>query len=175
VRKIVRAGGVAVCVGALLVVTLADRGPLPLALATFLMGVGFGFLNTTFIVAIQTSVPWTQRGAATATNMLMRMLGNAAGAAVFGGLLNLHMKRYLAEHAPGRGLSLDSVQGLLDERFAGVTAADPALMEVLRAGLSESLHLVFWGVLAAAAATLLISWRAPDLHPAAAPEETPVA
>ena len=46
---------------------------------------------------------------------------------------------------------------------------------MLRAGLSESLHLVFWGILAASVATLLASWRVPDLHPAVVPEESPVA
>lgn len=39
-------------------------------MGAFLLGVGLGLLNTTFIVAIQSSVPWQQRGVATrAMNM----------------------------------------------------------------------------------------------------------
>ncbi|MBW3629993.1 MAG: MFS transporter [Gemmatimonadetes bacterium] len=174
VRPIARTGGVAVCIGGLLVVLVAEAGPILLAPATFVMGVGFGLLNTTFIVAIQTSVAWTQRGAATAANMLMRLVGNAAGAAVFGGLLNLHMARYLREHAPGSGLTVDNVQSLLNPGTPG-SPASPPFASVLQAGLSESLHLVFWGVFAAAAATMIAAWLVPDLHPAKVPEEAPVA
>jgi EmrB/QacA subfamily drug resistance transporter len=170
VRTMARAGGIAVSVGALLIVAFADRGPVGLGIAIFLMGVGFGLLNTTFIVAIQTSVPWQQRGTATASNMLMRMLGNAAGAAVLGALLNFRMAAYLREHAPGSGLSIDSVQALLDDRVhAGAASASLA---VLRSGLSSSLHLVFWAVLLASVATLITGWRVPDLHPTSLPEET---
>ena len=91
------------------------------------MGVGFGLLNTTYIVAIQSSVPWKQRGVATASNMLMRNLGNAVGAALLGGVLNLQMARYLGrEDAPGGGVSVDSVQDLMSEaapRAAQLSAA----------------------------------------------------
>src|SRR5690606_10704978 len=71
VRTLVRAGGVAVTAGALVVALLADVGAPHAAAGAFLMGAGFGLLNTTYIVAIQTSVSWAQRGVATATNMLM--------------------------------------------------------------------------------------------------------
>ena len=39
-------------------------------------------MNTTTLVAIQASVSWSQRGVATATNMLMRILGQALGGLV---------------------------------------------------------------------------------------------
>ena len=175
VQILARAGGVLVVFGALLIALFADLGPLLLAPATFVMGAGFGLLNPTFIVAIQTSVAWTQRGTATATNLLMRMLGNAMGAAVFGGVLNLHMHRYLSDHAAGRGLSLDSIQELLDDRFSSGAPSSSEVLGVLRNGLSESLHLVFWGVFLAAITTLAISWRVPDLHPVVPPDEAPMA
>ena len=44
-------------------------------LGSFVMGAGLGVLNTTFIVSIQTSVAWSQRGVATASNMLTGYLG----------------------------------------------------------------------------------------------------
>ena len=52
------------------------------------MGAGLGVLNATVTVAIQSSVEWNQRGMATGTVVLMRSLGNALGAAVFGGVIN---------------------------------------------------------------------------------------
>ncbi|HEV2735660.1 MAG TPA: hypothetical protein VGV85_12520, partial [Longimicrobiaceae bacterium] len=163
VRRISRAGGVGVLAGALLVALLADTGPAQVGLGSFVMGVGLGLLSTTFIVAIQTSVPWAQRGVATASFMLMRILGNALGAAIFGGVLNHRIRAYLE----GRGLedtvSLDSVNGLLGEGASrGPRLTGPAA-EVLREGLSSGLHLVFWAVVAFSAATLAAAWIIPDL------------
>jgi len=164
VRRLARAGGVAVMLGALMVALLADRGPAEVGVGSFVTGVGLGLLSTTFIVAIQTRVAWTQRGVATASNMLMRILGNALGAAIFGGVLNLRLRAFLAERGLERRISLDSVQGLLGEGAprAGAVLSGPAA-RVLREGLSTSLHLVFWGVVLSAAATLVVSWLVPDL------------
>ena len=57
-------------------------------IGSFVMGAGLGVLNATVTVAIQSSVEWNQRGMATGTVVLMRSLGNALGAAVFGGVIN---------------------------------------------------------------------------------------
>src|SRR5690606_13479175 len=86
VRRLVRTGGLFVTIGGLAVALLAAYGPVSAAAGAFMMGMGLGLLNTTYIVAIQTSVGWQQRGVATATNMLMRNLGNAVGAALLGGV-----------------------------------------------------------------------------------------
>jgi hypothetical protein len=86
------------------------------------------------------------------------------GAAVLGGVLTFQMARPRRAHAPGSPLSLDSVQHLLDGRYARGPAPDPAALAVLRAGLSESLHLVYWVVFAAAVITLLTSWQVPELQ-----------
>ena len=126
------------------------------------MGVGFGLLNTTYIVAIQSSVPWNQRGVATASNMLMRNLGNAVGAAFLGGVLNLGLGRYLERQGLAGRVSLDSVRDLIGEGAPGA-GLDPSLLPGLQGGLSESLHAVFAVILAFALATFLISWRVPDL------------
>src|SRR5690606_7892481 len=85
VRALVRAGGVFVTVGAAIVALFATHGPPQAGLGALLLGMGFGLLNTTYIVAIQTSVSCAQRGVATSTNRLMRNLGIAIGAAMLGG------------------------------------------------------------------------------------------
>jgi MFS family permease len=165
VRTLARAGGVLVTLGGFLVALVAAHGALPAAIGAFLMGMGLGLLNTTYIVAIQSSVAWEQRGVATATNMLMRNLGNAVGAALLGGVLNARLAAYIDARGLSSVISLDSVRQLIER---GTGAAGPATgdaLGVLRDGLSASLLLVFWAVAAFAAMILLISWRVPNLHP----------
>ena len=169
VRRLARAGGVFVTLGGFLVALLATHGAVPAAIGAFVMGMGLGLLNTTYIVAIQSSVAWAQRGVATATNMLMRNLGNALGAALLGGVLNARLASYIDARGLSSVISLDSVRQLI-EYGSGVgdtvtgAVADGALV-VLRDGLSTSLVLVFWAVAVFAVAILVISWRVPDLHP----------
>jgi EmrB/QacA subfamily drug resistance transporter len=164
VRRIVRAGGTAVTVGAMWIALFASYGPVAVGAGSFVMGMGFGLLNTTFIVAIQTSVAWAQRGVATASNMLMRNLGNALGAAVFGGVLNLSMTRWLGRRGLSDRVSLESIRGLMADGSGAAGALDPATAALLRDGLAGSLQLVFWGIVLCAAAILLLSWRVPDLE-----------
>ena len=71
-----------------------------------LIGNGMGFCNTTFIVAIQGTVSWRERGVATGSQMFMRMIGMSVGAALFGAMVNFGVNRQL----PGVG---DSVNRLL--------------------------------------------------------------
>lgn len=166
VRALVRAGGLAATAGTLLIALLAGRGPLAAGVGAFVLGVGLGLLNTTFIVAIQSSVPWAQRGVATASNMLMRNLGNAVGAALLGGLLNFRLTRSLEQEGLAGRVSLDSVRELVGGSGHG-GRLDAGVLALLRDGFSEGLHLVFWAVFLFTAATLLVSWRIPDLPPEA--------
>jgi hypothetical protein len=164
VQRLVRTGGVAILAGTLLIALLASRGPLPAGIGSFLVGAGLGFVSTTSIVAIQTTVAWNQRGVATASYMLMRILGNALGAALFGGMLNYQMARYLERQGLEGRVSLDSIQDLLGEVAprAGGPGAD--VLALVRGGLAESLHWVFWGVALMALLTLLAAWRIPELR-----------
>lgn len=162
VRRLVRAGGVCILAGTLLIAALAARGAVPAGLGSFLIGVGLGLLNTTVIVAIQTSVPWTQRGVATASNMLMRILGSALGAALFGGVLNLVMSGYLRREGLDGRVSLDSIQALMGEGPRQPLSAE--VMALLRDGLSQGLHVVFWAIVAFAAITAVLAWRVPEMR-----------
>ncbi len=154
-RLLARIGGGALVVGSVAVALFASSGAVAAGLGSLVVGVGLGVLNTTFIVSIQTSVAWAQRGAATGTNMLMRILGSALGAAIFGGVLNTSMQRYLDVRGLGDSVSLDGIQSLLSGAVQ-VAAIPPGLVAILRDGLASSLHLVFWGVAAAGVVTLII-------------------
>src|SRR5262249_24321981 len=61
------------------------------------LGVGMGFCNTAFIVSIQASVGWNERGMATSSAMFMRIVGQSVGAAVFGAILNFGINQRLPE------------------------------------------------------------------------------
>ncbi len=158
-RATARIGGAAgLLAGALFVLMRPSFGPLWASVSSLLMGVGMGFLSTTFIVAIQSSVGWDRRGVATATNLFMRILGNAMGAALLGGTLNLGLRHSFAQRGLAGSASLDSVQSLL-ERGTSAAGGGPA-MDALRSSLAFGLHrvylVVFLFTVATAALTLLL-------------------
>jgi len=169
VRRLARLGGCAALGGALMIALLAGQGAAVSGASSFVLGVGLGFLSTTFVVAIQTSVPWNQRGVATASNMLMRILGSALGAALFGGVLNFQMARYLGRSGLGGKVSLESIEGLMGDAAPRAARLSAEAMAVLRVGLAESLHAVFWGIVVTGVVTLVAAWRVPELE--TAPEE----
>jgi EmrB/QacA subfamily drug resistance transporter len=164
VPRLVRAGGACLLLGSLVIATLAPRGALPAGIGSFIIGIGMGLVNSTSLVAIQSSVPWNQRGVATASNMLMRILGNALGAALFGGVLNYQMARYLGRQGLEGRVSLDSIQDLMSEAAPRAGQLSTDVLALLRSGLAESLHVVFWGIALLGLLTLLAVWRIPELE-----------
>ena len=93
-------GGIALIIGSIMFVTLTpEAGPIWAAIGSFIIGVGMGLTTTTFIVSIQSSVSWEQRGIATASNSFMRNLGNTIGAAFLGGVLNSQLMNYFKNMA----------------------------------------------------------------------------
>jgi len=160
-RGMVRLGALCAFAGALVVALLAPRGLLAAGAGSFLLGVGMGLLGTSFVVAIQTSVEWNQRGVATATNLLMRILGQALGAALFGGVLNWRMGRYLRQSGLEGRASVDSLQSLMGD---AASTLDPGILAALRTGLAESLHLVFWGIALMGIVTLAVAFRVPEME-----------
>jgi multidrug resistance protein len=165
ITTFVRTGGITLLIGSLLIALLASRGAMAAGLGSLVIGIGLGLVNTTTLVAIQASVSWSKRGVATATNMLMRILGQALGAALFGGVLNWQMSSWIRRQNLGDRLSLDSIQDLLGgEGSAGRAVVSPELMPMLRAGLSRSLQLVFWGIAIFALITLVATFRIPELE-----------
>ncbi|HEX8244508.1 MAG TPA: MDR family MFS transporter [Longimicrobium sp.] len=164
VRRLARAGGAAALAGTLLIALLAPHGSLGAGVGSFVLGVGLGLLGTTFVVAIQTSVPWHQRGVATASNMLMRILGSALGAALFGGVLNYGMARWLARPGLHGRVSLDSIQDLMGRETPNAVHLSEAQMALVRLGLSHSLQVVFWGIVVMAVVTFTAALRVPELE-----------
>jgi hypothetical protein len=92
-----------------------------------------GFTNNTFQVAIQSTVNWDQRGIATSTTVFSRIIGQALGAAVFGGLLNASVPTAFAGG--------DIVARALDPSLR--ETLPPAAAESLMQALAHGLHHVY--------------------------------
>jgi EmrB/QacA subfamily drug resistance transporter len=127
-------GGLALVAGALALIALEPPRGLAWANAGALfVGLGMGMCNTTFLVSVQASVGWGERGVATSSAMFMRIVGQAAGTASFGAILNLAVHRYAPETASVinrlMGPSLRATLGHAEiARLTGAVAA--ALHEV---------------------------------------------
>jgi multidrug resistance protein len=82
-------GGVIVVIGAT-VLALLGHSPsiVSVAVVCFFIGMGFGFSAVPSLVAVQSSVEWSERGVVTGTNVFSRSLGQALGAAVLGAVAN---------------------------------------------------------------------------------------
>jgi EmrB/QacA subfamily drug resistance transporter len=79
-----------VLAGCAILATLRNDGNIiwPFAGVAFL-GIGFGLINSVFVISTQGAVGWEERGAATASNIFLRQLGQAIGATTFGAVFNL--------------------------------------------------------------------------------------
>lgn len=157
---LVRIGSAVGLAGSLLIALTASRGPLWAGVGCFLVGVGFGVLNTSFLVMIQSTVAWEKRGVATSGNMLMRNLGNSLGTAFLGAVLNHHIVSYIRAKGLAGKVSLEDLRELVGEG----SRMDPALLSLIQIGLAEALHLVFWGVLAAVMMASFFAWGAPKVE-----------
>ena len=110
--------------------------PIVAGLGSLVMGLGMGFLSTSAIVLIQSTVGWDERGAATASNVFSRNLGSTFGATLLGGVLNASLAhRGLGQAAVG----LDQIRQLLERPGAPGEAA-------VQAALGQALHLTFWAM-----------------------------
>src|ERR1700736_223152 len=99
-RLTAASGAVTLLVGAMMLAGLDPASSwLWPAVAAFVMGIGMGFCNTTFLVAIQADVGFHERGIGTSSQMFMRIIGQSLGAAAFGAIINFGVDRLL----PGSG------------------------------------------------------------------------
>lgn len=159
-RKTTVFGGLSLIIGSIIFITLSpDKGPIWAALGSFFVGVGMGLTTTSFIVSVQSTVGWNLRGIATASNMFMRTLGSAIGAALLGGLLNSRLQTFIVNEGIKDRVSIETVNSLMDEeqRVNMVESTKTLLQE----GLTTALHTVYWAVLVIAIITLFVVFFMP--------------
>lgn len=125
-------------------------------LAAAFVGVGFGIISTAFIVGIQSIVDWGWRGVVTGSNMFMRLLGQAVGAAVFGAVANTTLAHRLEEAPEALDGQVPRHVDAATQLFGGHGTHRPsgAGGDYLRAALELSCDRVFIGIGLAALATV---------------------
>jgi EmrB/QacA subfamily drug resistance transporter len=129
---------------AFLILLNRDSDFLWLAAGTLLVGFGMGFCNQTFLLAMQGSVGWNERGVATASFLFSRTIGQSVGAALGGAILNFGVAR----QGPAAG---DALERLLDPaRHMSLSAETIAQLGGAIAGALHEVYIIA-GVLAALA------------------------
>jgi hypothetical protein len=146
-------GGLVYITGTLFMSRLApDSAPAWAVMSGLMMGFGIGMNNNTYMVAIQADSGWHQRGIATGAFMFCRILGQAMGAAAFGGVLNARLSAYL-------GGGEDIVSRLSDPHFAGSVA--PEVIAPLLGAFDGALHVIFTIMIALALTVFTIGVSLP--------------
>jgi EmrB/QacA subfamily drug resistance transporter len=146
-------GGISLFIGSVMLAALEPAYGLAWATTgSLVVGIGMGFCITAFVVSIQASVGWSERGVATSSFMFMRIVGQSVGAAVFGAVLNFDLYR----RAPEAG---DLVNRLLNPGLRRSLGAGE--LTYLSDAIASSLQLVFLLACVAAAVTLVLAWALP--------------
>ena len=128
-------GGAMLILGSAILISLEPYRGIWWAFAgATMLGFGFGYVNLVFTVTTQSAVGWDQRGAVTASNQFMRMLGGAIGTAAFGAVFNLGLYARLADAG-------DVVTRMMDPvKRSGIAPVD---VERYAAAMAASLHGIF--------------------------------
>ena len=123
--------------GTFLLVTLDRNSSFAwLGSAATLVGLGMGFCNQTFLLSMQASVGWSERGVATASFLFSRTIGQSIGSAIGGAILNFGVARLGPDAA-------SALERLLDpERRASLDAATGAHLGDAIAGALHEVYII---------------------------------
>jgi EmrB/QacA subfamily drug resistance transporter len=72
-----------------------------------LLGLGFGMVNSVFVISTQGAVNWELRGAATSSNIFLRQVGQSIGSAVFGAIFNIGVYSRIPDAGTAVGRLMD--------------------------------------------------------------------
>lgn len=147
-RSSALAGSLALITGATVLLLLGPgHDTVWVAVACALLGIGLGMQSLVFTVAVQSSVAQNDRGRATSLYFFSRLIGQALGAAAFGGVLNAR----LTTDGPS---AVDAVRSLVEP--ARRVALPAAEVVRLTEALAYALHGVFTLMTGIAVVGLLI-------------------
>jgi EmrB/QacA subfamily drug resistance transporter len=138
--------------------------PIMFYLLSALMGIGFGIVVTITIISAQSSVDWSMRGAATASNIFFRNLGQSVGAAVLGTYFNSSITSKLMQQRHVISMEPNSLNQLINHTSAERLPA--ALRTALRSVLEYGLHHLFIIIAVVSLLGFLVSFLFPkEEHP----------
>ncbi len=144
-RPVALAGSLALLAGAVgLLLLRRGQDAAGVGVACGVLGAGLGLHSLVFNVGVQGSVAQSDRGRATALFFFSRLIGQALGAAAFGGVLNAGL-------AAGGPAAHDAVRDLVEPALR--TALPMAELARLTGALAQALH----GVFALAAGIALVA------------------
>ncbi|MCS7462711.1 MFS transporter [Paenibacillus doosanensis] len=127
---------------------------------TALLGIGFGVAFTICTVTVQSAVGWELRGAATASNMFFRTLGQTVGVALFGTWFNAKLSSVLTGgEGASLGLTLDQMNELINPATAD--RLSDQVQSVLRGTLVAGLHHLFILLFAISLVGFILTWLLP--------------
>lgn len=155
-RGLIRVG-MAVIAVATIGLAIGLRGGLSivgLGIASGLFGCGMGISNTALVIAVQTSVSFSQRGVATASTMFFRYIGGTVGIGAMGVVL---ARALLATGAA----SAELVSRILGPDRRSV---DPGVLRAIAGDLAHGLVLVTWIVAGLGIAAAIVAWAFPHIE-----------
>ncbi|MBO0692209.1 MAG: MFS transporter, partial [Acidimicrobiaceae bacterium] len=138
-------GGALCLLGALLFTRLGFGSGLgSVAVAGAVVGAGFGFMASSTIVAVQSTVGPERRGVVTGTNMFARTIGGAVGTAICGSLANAALGAWLRTPPPHLRPYLPHSTNAAALVLGGSSAVhNQAASTFIRHGISLATHHVF--------------------------------
>jgi EmrB/QacA subfamily drug resistance transporter len=155
-------GGVFALAGCLLLALFVDEtsGLWRVAFASFVTGIGMGFLSVSTVVAIQSVVAWNRRGVVTGANMFIRTLGSAVGIAVLGGIANSVLADRFRNPPADLVGRLPKAVDAASISFTRPRRSEEVLAYV-RNSLFDAVHYVFWALVAVAVLGLVAALLMP--------------
>ena len=139
-RGLVRVGMVMVAVVSVLIALAFGRGATSgeIRLGSVAFGIGMGFANTALLIAVQTSVGFSQRGVATASTMFFRNIGGTLGVGIMGVVL---ARALLASETARAAGGAELVARILGTERRSV---DPTVLHAISGDLAIGLARVLW-------------------------------
>lgn len=154
-RVVIVASTIIIIISCAFLLTLTVSSPLLLVIIYItIMGLGFGGSFTTLTIIVQSSVDYSKRGAATASNSLVRTLGQTIGVGVFGSMFNLSIVNYFNR------LGIKGVDP--SNLYSAVSINYGVSIEQIKAALHSGLYLVFILLIILSVVSLILSFILPS-------------
>lgn len=138
----------------ILLPTLNISSPLILVIIyTSIMGFGFGGSFSTLTIVVQSSVDYSKRGAATASNSLVRTLGETIGISIFGIIFNLRIVKYF-NNIGIKGIDPSNL-------YSSIGKYDVSYLEHIKLSQDSGLHMIYAALILITAGSLVLSFILP--------------
>lgn len=135
-RVVIALSSSMVLLSCLLLPTLHVTSPLILVIIyVFIMGFGLGGSFTTLTIAVQSYVNYDKRGAATASNSLVRTLGQTIGVSIFGSIFNQSIVKYF------NNLGIKGVDP--GNLYTSSSLNNGVSLEQIKLSLNSGLHVIY--------------------------------